>query len=366
MSAVPALTVPGRPHTSFSAIQWIRANLFSSPFNSLLTLLCAAFLAWTIPPAVGWLFTNAVWGHQPVAACDAVRGKGACWAVVWEKFRFMMFGTYPYEEQWRPGIAIVILVSLLMLSALRRFWNRSLIVIWMVGLAITFWLMSGGFGLSPVRTGQWGGLPVTLILAIFGIAFAFPLGILLALGRRSHLPIIKSLSVIYIEVVRGVPLITVLFMASVMLALFLPVGWQIDQLLRAQVAIILFVAAYLAEAVRGGMQAVPKGQYEAAEALGLPYWKTIGLVIMPQALKISIPPIVNSFISLFKDTSLVVIIAIYDFAYAVKKSVEADFAWKKYFIEALLFSILIYWIFCFAMSKYSQRLEKDLARGHAR
>jgi general L-amino acid transport system permease protein len=226
--------------------------------------------------------------------------------------------------------------------------------------------MAGGLGLSTVRTGQWGGLPVTLILAIFGVAFAFPLGILLALGRRSNLPIIRSLSVIYIEVVRGVPLITVLFMASVMLALFLPVGWHIDQLLRAQVAIIVFVAAYLAEAVRGGMQAVPKGQYEAAEALGLSYWQSVRLVILPQALKISIPPIVNSFISLFKDTSLVVIIAIYDFAYAVKKSVEADFAWKKYFIEALLFSILIYWIFCFAMSKYSQWLEKDLARGHAR
>jgi general L-amino acid transport system permease protein len=348
------------------ALQWARANLFSSWFNTLLTLLCIGFLVWALPPAVNWLFINAVWGNQPVEACDAVRGKGACWAVVSEKFRFMMFGTYPYEQQWRPAIAIVILVSLLVASGFRRFWNLKLAAIWTAGIALTFWLMAGGLGLSPVRTGAWGGLPVTLILAIFGIAFAFPLGILLALGRRSKLPIIRSLSVIYIEVVRGVPLITVLFMASVMLALFLPVGWQIDQLLRAQVAIILFVAAYLAEAVRGGMQAVPKGQYEAAEALGLPYWKSVRLIILPQALKISIPPIVNSFISLFKDTSLVVIIAIYDFAYAVKKSVEADFAWKKYFIEALLFSIVVYWIFCFAMSKYSQRLERDLARGHVR
>ncbi len=347
-------------------LRWMKENLFSSPFNTLLTLISAAFLVWAVPPAVDWLFIKAVWGRQPVEACDAVRGQGACWAVVAEKFRFMMFGTYPYEEQWRSGIAVVVLVSLLIFSGFKRFWNKSLIVVWVVGIALAFWLMSGGLGLAPVRTGQWGGLPVTLILAIFGIAFAFPLGILLALGRRSSLPIIRSLSVIYIEVVRGVPLITVLFMASVMLALFLPVGWQLDQLLRAQVAIILFVAAYLAEAVRGGMQAVPKGQYEAAEALGLPYWKSVRLVILPQALKISIPPIVNSFISLFKDTSLVVIIAIYDFAYAVKKSVEADFAWKKYFIEALLFSIVIYWIFCFAMSQYSQRLERDLARGHAR
>lgn len=347
-------------------MQWIKRNLFSSPFNTALTLLCLGLLIWVVPPVVDWLFLKAVWGDQPVAACNAVRGEGACWAVVWAKFRFMMFGTYPFEEQWRPAIVIFILVGLLVVSAFKYFWNRSLIAIWTVGILLAYWLMAGGLGLSSIRTGQWGGLPVTLILAIFGIAFAFPLGILLALGRRSELPIIKSISVIYIEVVRGVPLITVLFMASVMLALFLPVGWQIDQLLRAQVAIILFVAAYLAEAVRGGMQAVPRGQYEAAEALGLPYWKSVGLVILPQALKISIPPIVNSFISLFKDTSLVVIIAIYDFAYAVKKSVETDFEWKKYFIEALLFSILVYWIFCFAMSKYSQWLEKDLARGHTR
>ena len=365
--SLPLAFVPhGRGRAATNPIAWARANLFSSPLNAALTLVCVGFLAWALPPAIDWLFINAVWGRQPVEACEAVRGKGACWAVVAEKFRFMMFGPYPYEQQWRPAITIAILVSLLVVSGFKRFWNRKLFVFWTAGILLSYWLMAGGFGLTPVRTGQWGGLPVTLILAIFGVAFAFPLGIMLALGRRSHLPIIRSLSVIYIEVVRGVPLITVLFMASVMLALFLPVGWQIDQLLRAQVAIILFVAAYLAEAVRGGMQAVPKGQYEAAEALGLTYWQSVRLVTLPQALKISIPPIVNSFISLFKDTSLVVIIAIYDFAYAVKKSVEADFAWKKYFIEALLFSILIYWIFCFAMSKYSQWLEKDLARGHQR
>lgn len=343
---------------------WLRKNLFSSPLNALITLLMLAMLVWIVPKAAGWLFINAVWGNAGLQACDAARGTGACWAVVWEKFRFMMFGVYPFEQQWRPGLVIVLLCLLLVVSTWRILWNGSLIAIWMVGIALTFWLMGGGLGLVAVRTEQWGGLPVTLMLSIFGIGFAFPIGVLLALGRRSQLPIVRSLSVIYIEVVRGVPLITVLFMASVMFALFLPEGVRIDQLLRAQVAIILFVAAYLAEAVRGGLQAVPKGQYEAAEALGLPYWKMTGLIILPQALRISIPPIVNSFISLFKDTSLVVIIAIYDFAYAVKKSVETDFAWKKYFIEAFLFSILIYWIFCFAMSKYSQRLERDLAHEH--
>jgi general L-amino acid transport system permease protein len=363
VTPLPPAAVAPRPPAAGGALGWMRTNLFSTPANTAVTLLTLALLAWIVPPALRWLVFDAVWGPQPLAACDAARGQGACWAVVWEKFRFMMFGVYPFELQWRPALAIVVMVSLLVVSAIRWCWRPWLALVWAAGIALTFWLMGGGLGLAPVRTEQWGGLPVTLILAIFGIGFAFPLGVLLALGRRSSLPIVRSLSVIYIEVVRGVPLITVLFMASVMFALFLPENMRIDQLLRAQVAIILFVAAYLAEAVRGGLQAVPKGQYEAAAALGLPYWKSMGLVILPQALKISIPPIVNSFISLFKDTSLVVIIAIYDFAYAVKKSVETDFSWKKYFIEAFLFSILVYWIFCYAMSKYSQWLERDLARG---
>jgi general L-amino acid transport system permease protein len=363
-AAEPVALPMARPDAGRGPLAWVRTNLFSTPANGAVTLLTLAVLAYVVPPALNWLVFNAVWGKQPLAACDAVRGQGACWAVVWEKFRFMMFGVYPFDQQWRPAIAIFVLTGLLVVSAFKVFWRPALALIWMAGIAVTFWLMGGGLGLQPVRSELWGGLPVTLILAIFGIAFAFPLGVLLALGRRSSLPIIRSFSVIYIEVVRGVPLITVLFMASVMFALFLPEGVRIDQLLRAQVAIILFIAAYLAEAVRGGLQAVPKGQYEAAQALGLPYWKMMLLVILPQSLKISIPPIVNSFISVFKDTSLVVIIAIYDFAYAVKKSVETDFSWKKYFIEAFLFSILVYWIFCFAMSKYSQWLERDLARGH--
>ena len=358
--------VVGAPRPRIAPLRWLRENLFSSVGNGLLTVLVVALLAWLLPKALGWLFFNAVWGHQPLAACDAARGTGACWTVVWEKFRFMFFGTYPFAEQWRGGLVILTLSSLLVVSTWRVLWNLWLVVIWAVGIVLTFWLMGGGLGLTPVRSENWGGLPVTLILAIFGVGLAFPLGVLLALGRRSSLPIVRALSVIYIEVVRGVPLITVLFMASVMFALFMPEGVRIDQLLRAQVAIILFVAAYLAESVRGGLQAVPKGQYEAAEALGLPYWKKMGLVILPQALRISIPPIVNSFISLFKDTSLVVIISIYDFAYAVKKSVETDYTWKKYFIEAFLFSILIYWIYCFAMSRYSQRLERELTHTHSR
>ncbi|MFP5406910.1 MAG: amino acid ABC transporter permease, partial [Gammaproteobacteria bacterium] len=292
------------------AIAWLRKNLFSGPLDTALTLVTLALLAWVLPPALRWLIFDAVWGPAPVAACDAVRGHGACWAVVWEKFRFMMFAIYPYDEQWRPAIVIVLLCAMLIVSAIRYFWNLRLVVIWVLGIALSYWLMAGGLGLPAVRSEQWGGLPVTLILAIFGVAFASPFGVALALGRRSRLPIIRAVSVVYIEIVRGVPLITVLFMASVMLPLFMPEGFHIGQLLRAQVAIILFAAAYLAEVVRGGLQAVPRGQYEAAQALGLSYWKTTGLVILPQALRIAIPPIVNSFISLFKDTSLVVIIAI--------------------------------------------------------
>jgi general L-amino acid transport system permease protein len=357
---------PARPVAGGAAIAWLRANLFSSVGNAVTTVITLAVLAWIVPKALSWLVFDAVWGPQPASACDAVRGQGACWAVVWEKLRFMLFGVYPFDQQWRAGLVIVILCALLVVSAIKAFWRPSLVAIWVVGIGVSFWLMGGGLGLTAVRTEQWGGLPVTLILAIFGIGFAFPLGIVLALGRRSTLPIIRSFSVMYIEIVRGVPLITVLFMASVMFALLLPESMRIDVLLRAQVAVILFVAAYLAEAVRGGLQAVPKGQYEAAEALGLPYWRSMGLVILPQALRLSIPPIVNSFISLFKDTSLVVIISIFDFAYAVKKSVETDISWKKYFIEAFLFSILVYWIFCYAMSQYSQWLERDLARGQRR
>jgi general L-amino acid transport system permease protein len=361
-TASPAATAaPGRA----GAVDWARRHLFATPLDAAITVALLLALGWLLPKVFGWAVLHAVWGRAPVAACDAVRGEGACWAVVWEKFRFMMFGVYPFEQQWRPALAIVLMVGLLVVSALRRFWTRWLALVWAVGIVATFWLMGGGLGLAPVRTELWGGLPVTLILSIFGIGFAFPLGVLLALGRRSRLPIVRAASVIYIEVIRGVPLITLLFMGSVMFALFLPEGLHIDQLLRAQVAIILFVAAYLAEAVRGGLQAVPKGQVEAAQAVGLSGWKTTWLVVLPQALRIAIPPIVNSFISLFKDTSLVVIIAIYDFAYAVKKSVETDFTWKAYFIEAFLFSIAVYWIFCFAMSRYSQHLERELARDRA-
>src|SRR5690606_17781012 len=273
---------------------------------------------------------------------------------------------YPYDEQWRPLLASVILVAVIVCSCIRWFWKPFLGLIWIVALVAVAVLMWGGvFGLSYVENDRWGGLPLTLILATFGIAFAFPFGLLLALGRRSHMPAIKALCVVYIELIRGVPLISLLFMSSVMLPLFLPEGFSIDKLLRAQIAIILFAAAYIAETVRGGLQAIPKGQYEGADSIGLSYWQQMRKIILPQALKVVIPPLVGIFIALFKDTSLVVIIGIFDLPQAAKTAV-ADAAWRGYSTEAYLFIGVIYFIFCFSISRYSQSLEKHLQTGHQR
>ena len=255
---------------------------------------------------------------------------------------------------------------MVIVSCLQPFWNKSLHVIWPLGLAVCWVLLSGGvFGLTYVSNNSWGGLPITLMLAVIGCAVAFPLSILLALGRRSKMPIIKAFSVGYIELIRGVPLITVLFMASVMFPLFMPQGLTIDKLLRAQVAIIMFVAAYLAEVVRGGLQAIPKGQYEAADAMGLSYWQAMAFIILPQALKITIPPMVNTFIGIFKDTSLVLIVGIFDLMFTMRVAIN-DLEWRAYFVDGFVFAAIIYFVFCFSMSKYSQWLEGELHRGHKR
>jgi len=348
-----------RPLTKADPIGWARANLFNGWFNSLLTVLILLLLLWAVPPLVNWVILGAVWGTATPDACKAA--SGACWAVVAEKYPLILFGRYPFEEQWRPLLGSIVLIAMALLSCDRRSWGRPLPVIWAVGLGSFFILMGGGwFGLEPVRSSAWGGLPLTLMLAFIGIAAAFPIAILLALGRRSQLPLISNLCVGYIELIRGVPLITLLFMASFMLPLFVPTGVNIESIVRAQVAIIMFAAAYLAEVVRGGLQALPKGQYEAADALGLGYWQTQRLIILPQALKITIPPIVNTFIGLFKDTSLVAIVGLTDLVLATRQAL-GDPEWRQFFIEAYLFIMVIFWIFCFFMSKYSQYLEKRLA-----
>ena len=274
---------------------------------------------------------------------------------------------YPFELQWRPGIVNLLFIGLYAISAWRRFWRKELLLIWVGTLTLIGVLMWGGVaGLTYVPQDQWGGLPLTLILATFGLAFAFPLAVAVALGRRSrHLPAVRALCVLYVELIRGVPLITLLFMASVMFPLFLPDGVNIDKLLRAQVAIILFAGAYLAEVVRGGLQALPKGQYEAADALGLSYWKKTGLIVLPQALRLVIPPLVNTFIGFFKDTSLVLIIGLFDLLSAGKVAISEP-AWAAYSTEVYLALAAVYFVFCYTMARYSRGLEHEFARSRNR
>jgi general L-amino acid transport system permease protein len=363
VAGVPEAVRHGAPKVR-SSIGWLRENLFSSWLAATVTLLLAFVILWGLWSFVRWGLINAVWWvpDDQSQACRALRGIGACWAVITEKYRFILFATYPFDQQWRPALAVVIFVALFFVSGLRRFRRKELILVWLATLTAIGVLMWGGvFGLPYVPQERWGGLPVTLILATFGLALGFPLGILVALGRRSDLPAIKAICVLYVELIRGVPLVSLLFMASVMFPLFLPEGISIDKLLRAQVAIILFAGAYLAEVVRGGLQALPKGQYEGADALGLSYWQKTGLIILPQALRLVIPPLVNTFIGFFKDTSLVLIIGIFDLLTAAKTAIVEP-AWQAYGLEVFVVVAVIYFVFCFAMSRYSQRLEAELNR----
>ena len=363
-----------RPPLSVAGpVAWARKNLFSGWLSTAVTLLLGYLLArWAIG-LIDWGVLHAIWsapevnGRADPSACRAAIGQGACWAVIGDKYRFILFGPYPYGEQWRPGVVIALFVGLYVVSALRRFWRPGLAAIWAVTLLLIGVLMWGGIGpLAYVPQNLWGGLPITLILSTFGIALAFPLAILVALGRRAQgLPLVRMLCVAYVELIRGVPLISVLFMASVLFPLFMPEGMNPDKLLRAQVAIILFAAAYLAEVVRGGLQALPRGQAEAADALGLSYWKKTRLITLPQALRLVIPPLVNTFLGLFKDTSLVLIIGIYDLLTAGKTAI-ADPLWTGFSTEIYLFLAAIYFAFCYAMSRYSQGLELSLARGQTR
>ena len=362
---IPAPDLPERPPlSSIGPLGWMRQNLFNGIWNSILTILALAVLVWIVPPIVRWTLIDAVWDPSAPDACrDA---GGACWAMVHEKYRQILFGRYPYEEQWRPLLGILTLIGLIAVSCNRSNWKPWLGLAWLGGFAVFFALMFGGFlGMPFVRSELWGGLPLTLLLSLIGIAVAFPLAILLALGRRSHMPVIRAMCVCYIELIRGVPLVSLLFMASFMLPLFMPVGVSIDAVVRAQVAIILFSAAYLAEVIRGGLQAMPIGQTEAAEALGLGFWQTQRLIILPQAIRLVIPPIVNTFIGLFKDTSLVAIVSLTDLLLAMRQAV-ADPVWRAYFVEGYIFVALVYFCFCFFMSKYSQHLEREFQTGHKR
>ncbi|MCA0401911.1 MAG: amino acid ABC transporter permease [Proteobacteria bacterium] len=336
--------------------------LFATPLNAIVTLICLWLFWLVLKGSYGWLIARMV-TEGGSTACRA--GNGFCLPFFQAKLRFLIFGVYPYEEHWRAGSAMLLFLAGLGISMIPRFWGRWLLVLWTGIVVASFVLISGGiFGLKPIETSQWSGLPLSLILTTVGLALGFPLGVILALARASNLPAIRVLAIVFIEVVRGVPLISILFMASVMLPLFMPTGLTVDKLLRAQIAIIIFAAAYIAEAVRGGLQAIPRGQHEAAGALGLHYWQAMRQIILPQAIKIVIPPLVNISIGFFQDTTLVTIIGLLDFLSTIRAAMT-DPEWiGAAVLEGYLFAAFVYLVFSYSMGAYSRYLERRLRTGH--
>ncbi len=360
-----AIAARAAPVRQGGLTDWLNSNLFADFRTTLGTLLLGGLLLWYTPQFIHWALFSAAW-RPDAEACRAATA-GACWGVVAEKYRFIIFGRYPFDEQWRPLLATVLMLSVLVASCVRFFWKPWLALLWAAVLAVFFVLMYGdSFGLTRVETDRWGGFPLTLLLASLSIAMAFPLALLVALGRRSDLPAIRSACTIYIELVRGVPLISVLFMASFLFPLFMPQGTRIDVLIRVLIGITLFAAAYMAEVIRGGLQAIPKGQVEAAATLGLSYWQTQRKIVLPQALAIVVPGIMNNFIGIFKDTSLVTIVSLYELTGALGLALNSDADWRPFMVEGYLFIALIYFTFCFAMSRYSLWVEKQVNQGKPR
>jgi general L-amino acid transport system permease protein len=369
-------TIPPQPPPTkmTGALGWLRDNLLSTPFNIALTILIVLPLAWAIPELVKFLFLDAVWSGTDRDAClESVQHReiGACWPFVWERLPYFIYGSYPISERWRVDVFFAMLavgiVWLLWLNAPRR--DLGAFYFFVVLPISSFILLTGwsAIGLRPVDTVLWGGVLVTIVVAAVGIVVSLPLGILLALGRRSHMPVVRSLSVIFIEFVRGVPLVTVLFMASVMLPLFVPDQLSPDKLVRALVGIALFASAYMAEVVRAGLQAIPRGQYEGAMAVGLGYWQMMRLVILPQALKVTIPNIVNTYIGLFKDTTLVFIVGIFDLLRTIEVArIDPKWATPVTSTTGYVVAAIFYLIFCYGMSRYARAMEARLARGNRR
>lgn len=368
MAAEPSSPPPPRPAPprAGGAARWVREHLAGNPWQALLTLALLVLLGACGLWGWDWAVQHAVF-RPDLAACQAARGQGACWGVVAEKHRLILFGRYPYEAQWRPLLATGVLSALVLASCQRRWWGRGLLLAWALGLAVFVLLMRGGVaGLAKVGTDQWGGLPLTVLLVTVSLALAFPLAVAVALGRRSRLPAVRALCVTYVELVRGVPLISVLFMASFLAPLLLPAGSSPDVLVRVIAGITLFAAAYMAEVIRGGLQSVPPGQLEAAATLGLGWWATQRLVVLPQALATVLPGLMNNFIALFKDTSLVTIVSLYELTGSLGLALSGDAQWRPYKVEAYLFITLVYFAISYAMSRYSRHLEHRLAAGRAR
>lgn len=360
---VPAPDLPP-PATEVGILGWLRANLFSNWWNSLLTVVGLYLFYLILPPILDWGIFSADFVGESRDDCTS---GGACWVFVSIRFEQFIYGFYPEAERWRPTLAVCMGLLCLVYCLtdgvpFRRYVAIFLCVPFPI---IAFFLLIGGFGLPHVETPKWGGFLLTIVIASVGIASSLPIGIALALGRRSQMPVIRMICIGFIEFVRAVPLITVLFMSLVILPLFLPPGSNFDQLLRALIGVSLFSAAYMAEVVRGGLQAMPKGQYEAAQALGMNYWTMMRLIILPQALKIVIPAIVSSFIGLFKDTTLVLIIGLVDLLAMIQLAVT-DSKWIGLEKEGYAFCAILFFVFCFGMSQYSMYLERKLHTGHKR
>jgi general L-amino acid transport system permease protein len=369
----PAEKLP-RPSASRGLAGWVRANLLSSPANIALTLTCLVFVVWAVPPLLRFFLFNAVWSGAGREACLVSPDNptpGACWAFVRVWFSYFVYGFYPIGERWRVDVFFIALAFgigwLLWLSAPRR--ELGAVYFFVVLPLLSYVLLHGlpAIGLVEVPTALWGGVLVTIVVSTVGMAFSLPFGILLALGRRSDIPVLRAFSVMFIEFVRGVPLITVLFMASVMLPLFVPERFAPDKLLRALIGVAMFASAYMAEVVRGGLEAIPRGQYEASRALGLSYWRMMALVILPQALRVTLPNIVNTFIGLFKDTTLVFIVGIFDFLRTIEAA-RGDPRWASpnIAVTGYAFAALFYFACCYGMSRYARRVEVRLARASRR
>ena len=362
------------PRALSGALGWARDNLFSSPFNIALTVACALLVAWVVPPLAKFLVIDAVWDGASRVDCLPRPERpevGACWAFVIDRINFFTYGFYPIEERWRVDVFFALLAFgvgwMAWLDAPRRDLGAFYFFILMPLASVVLLLGFPAIGLSRVSTSQWGGVLVTIVVAAVGIVASLPLGVLLALGRRSRMPAVRLFSVIFIEFVRGVPLITVLFMASVMLPLFVPDTWSPDKLLRALVGVALFSAAYMAEVVRAGLQAIPKGQYEAAMAVGLSYWKSMRLIVLPQALRITIPNIVNSTVALFKDTTLVFVVGIFDFLRTIEAArIDPNWATPVTSTTGYAFAAIFYFVFCYGMARYARFVEQRLAAGDRR
>lgn len=352
------------PVDNSTFVQWMHKHLFRSVWQSLLTIAVGYVVLMFGWRFVDWAVLRAVWVTSDPALCGAA-GAGACWAVIVEKHRPMLFGLYPYAEHWRMVLFIAIYLGTIIVSLTPAFWNmRFLVPLWViafVSLCILIW--GGVFGLRYVPTSEWGGLPLTIIMFSGTVLFGLPVAVFLALGRRSPLPVARGISVVFIESLRGVPLITILFVAVSIFPLFLPPGVEVNKLLRVTIGVAIFFACYQAEVIRGGLQAVPRGQYEAADSLNMTYWQTTRRIILPQAIRIALPAITNHIIAAMKNTSFVIIIGLFDILTATT-AVMADPLWSRFYIEAYLFVAFIYFIFGYALSLYARQVEKWTASGH--